>query len=119
MTQIKLKRVYDDVNQGDGLRVLVDRLWPRGIKKEELPYDLWAKDITPSNELRKWFHENPEKNWDFFAELYQKELTESESVQKFTTMIKLYDVVTLLYASKDKVHNHAVILADYLVKTLS
>lgn len=114
MTDIKLKRVYEDYESSDGYRVLVDRLWPRGVKKEHLHYDLWAKEITPSPDLRKFFHENPDKNWELFVSKYQSELNKSTSVNDFIEKIKDYPVVTLLYASKDLVHNHAIILKEYL-----
>ena len=97
MIQIKIKRVYDDPEPGDGYRVLVDRLWPRGIKKACLSYDEWAKEITPSPGLRTWFHDDISRHWEEFTSMYKEEL-----------------VVTLLYASKDPVHNHARILQNYL-----
>ena len=118
MTQIKLKRVYEDYSENDGFRVLVDRLWPRGMKKEHLHYDLWAKDITPSPEIRKWFHEDMQNRWGEFSGLYTKELSQSDAVKKFVETIKNKEVVTLLYASKDPDHNHAKILKAYLDKVL-
>ncbi|NDV96330.1 DUF488 family protein [Dysgonomonas sp. 521] len=114
MTQIKLKRVYEEMSGDDGFRVLVDKLWPRGMKKEHLHYDLWAKDITPSSGLRKWFHSDKENHWDDFVTMYQKELSESAEVKKFIDIISRYDVVTLLYASKEPEHNQAKILKAYL-----
>ena len=114
MTQIRLKRVYEDWSESDGYRVLVDKLWPRGVKKEELHFDIWAKDITPSADIRKWFHEDTENRWDAFVSMYRRELENSQSVKDFIDSIKAYVVVTLLYASKDKVHNHAIILKDYI-----
>lgn len=119
MTRIKLKRVYEAYENTDGFRILVDRLWPRGMKKEDLHYDLWAKDVAPSPDLRKWFHENPDKNWDQFSFLYQKELSEAESVKKFIKEIKQYATVTLLYASKSEDHNHALILKQFLDKSMT
>ena len=114
MTQIKIKRVYEDPEPIDGYRVLVDRRWPRGMKKEHLKYDAWEKGITPSSELRKWFHENPIGNWEGFSAMYRKELETSEAVQDFLTKIKSYKPDTLLYASKEPVRNHARILQQYL-----
>lgn len=114
MTQIKIKRVYDPPEAKDGYRVLVDRLWPRGMKKEYLKYDAWEKDITPSPELRKWFHTNPAENWEAFSALYRKELDASEAVRNFLTRINSYETVTLLYASKEPVRNHAIILQEFL-----
>lgn len=116
--QIKLKRVYDDPEKSDGFRVFVDRLWPRGMKKENLHYDLWAKDITPSPELRQWFHQDINNRWATFFSSYQKELSESDKMKDFIEEIRKYNVITLLYASKDAEHNHALILKDYLDKIL-
>jgi len=70
MTQVNIKRVYDEPSEQDGYRVLVDRLWPRGMKREYLKYDYWAKEVTPSNDLRKWFHADIEKRWGTFADMY-------------------------------------------------
>lgn len=114
MTEIKIKRVYEDFLETDGCRVLVDRLWPRGMKKEYLRYDIWAKEITPSLDLRKWFHGDISGHWDEFVALYKKELENSTAVKAFIEQISKYKVVTLLYASKEPVHNHARILQQYL-----
>ena len=81
MTQINIKRVYETPSSNDGYRVLVDRLWPRGMKREYLKYDYWAKELTPSNDLRKWFHADVEKRWGAFADMYQKELERSHAVK--------------------------------------
>ena len=88
MTQIRIKRVYEEPDATDGYRVLVDRLWPRGIKKEHLKYDVWEKDITPSPELRKWFHEDQAEHWEGFAAMYRKELENSEAALRFIDTIK-------------------------------
>ena len=114
MTRIKIKRVYEEMSPEDGFRVLVDKLWPRGMKKENLHYDLWAKDITPSADIRKYFHQDQDNNWDSFRSLYLKELSESDAVKKFTELIREKPTVTLLYASKNEEHNHASILKGYL-----
>ena len=114
MTRINIKRVYEQPDAADGYRVLADRLWPRGMKKENLKYDLWAKDITPSTSLRMWFHEDPAERWKDFAAMYRKELSESPAVKEFVEQMSKYPVVTLLYASRDKEHNHARILQEYL-----
>ena len=103
MVQVRIKRVYEDFSETDGYRVLVDKLWPRGIKKEWLKYDYWAKDITPSAALRRWFHEDIPGHWNAF-----------QAVADFLTLIKPHPVITLLYASKEPVYNHARILRDYL-----
>lgn len=114
MTLIKLKRVYEDFEESDGFRILVDRLWPRGIKKENLHCDLWAKVIAPSSELRKWYHQNVEKNWGGFVVAYRKELDNISDIDTYINEIKRHPVVTLLYAAKDPVHNHVIVLKKYL-----
>ena len=101
-------------SEQDGYRVLVDRLWPRGMKREYLKYDYWAKEVTPSNDLRKWFHADVEKRWGAFADMYQKELKESDAPKAFIDKIKAYSKVTLLYASKEQERNHANVLKHYL-----
>ena len=114
MTQIRLKRIYEDPESTDGYRIFVDRLWPRGMKKEAVHYDVWEKDITPSPELRGWFHQSPDERQEEFATLYKKELSGSDAVKKFVEEIKKYPVVTLLYAAKSPDHNHALVLKAYL-----
>lgn len=74
MTQVNIKRVYDEPSEQDGYRVLVDRLWPRGMKREYLKYDYWAKEVTPSNDLRKWFHADIEKRWGGFCRYVSKRI---------------------------------------------
>jgi Uncharacterized conserved protein len=118
MAKINIKRVYEDPEKSDGFRIFADRLWPRGMKKESFRYDLWEKDITPSNELRKWFHEDPDNRWNEFRGMYQKELAHSDPVKAFVEKIRPYDTVTLLYAAKSKDHNHALVLKEYLEKAL-
>lgn len=118
MTQIKLKRVYEDYSEDDGFRVFVDKLWPRGIKKEYLHFDLWAKDIVPSPSLRKWFHIDTKSRWIEFSEMYRKELETSDAVRKFIDEIKPKKIVTLLFASREPEHNHARILKTYLEHVL-
>ena len=101
MTQIRIKRVYEEPNATDGYRVLVDRLWPRGIKKEHLKYDVWEKDITPSPELRKWFHEDQAEHWEGFAAMYRKELENSEAALRFIDTIKHHHTLTICFQSTD------------------
>ncbi|HXR84219.1 MAG TPA: DUF488 domain-containing protein [Hanamia sp.] len=109
---IQLKRVYEKPDRKDGFRILVDRLWPRGMTKEKAAVDLWLKDIAPSTELRKWFGHDPEK-WKEFQKKYLKELKENnEAVSVLREHLKK-GPVTLLYASKDEVHNEAEVLKDY------
>lgn len=114
MTQIKIKRVYEDPEESDGYRILVDRIWPRGMKKECLKFDDWEKGITPSPDLRSWFHEDIPAHWKEFEAMYQKELNQSAAMKEFIEKIKPYKTVTLLYASKEPVYNHARILQNYL-----
>jgi uncharacterized protein YeaO (DUF488 family) len=96
MTQIQTKRVYEAEEEADGFRVLVDRLWPRGIKKENLHYDLWAKEITPSPVIRQWFHEDEEKNWKSFKQKYEQELEKNPATKPFLKELKNHDRVTLI-----------------------
>lgn len=119
MTKIQRKRVYEDPEPTDGYRVLVDRLWPRGMKKEYLKYDDWEKELTPSTALRQWFHEDVNRHWDTFAAKYREELHQSDAVARFLDKIKGKDTVTLLYASREPVHNHARILQEYLTEHLA
>lgn len=114
MTQVEIKRVYEDPSDRDGYRILVDRLWPRGMKREGLKYDYWAKEVTPSNDLRKWFHADVEKRWDAFADMYQKELESSDAAKAFIDKIRAYPKVTLLYASRETERNHARALKQFL-----
>ena len=113
---IALKRVYDEPEASEGTRILVDRLWPRGLSKERAHIDLWLKEIAPSNELRKWFHHDPEKFTEF-RQRYESEL-QSESGQK--ALAKLRELakqgpITLLFAAHDAEHNNAVVLRDVLL----
>jgi len=118
MTQIKLKRVYEPEEQSDGYRVLVDKLWTRGFSKENMHCDLWAKDIAPSTPLRQWYHQSEEQNWKEFSERYVEELEASPAVKDFIDKIKNQKVATLLYASKNAIENHAVILQNFLENKL-
>ena len=109
---LKLKRVYEKPDSKDGLRILVDRLWPRGLTKEKAAVDLWLKDIAPSTELRKWFGHDPEK-WKEFQKKYLKELKDNKDVVTVLNERLKKGPVTLLYAAKDEVHNEAKVLKDY------
>lgn len=118
---IQLKRIYEPAKESDGLRILVDRMWPRGIKKSDLRYDIWAKDISPSTDLRHFLHANPSGNWDKFSELYREELSKNGAVDSLVEKIcdSGFHNVTLLYGFRDPVKNHAVILKDVLEERLS
>ena len=107
MTRIAIKRVYEPATDTDGLRVLVDKLWPRGIRKEALHYDLWAKEIAPSAPLRRWFHADPQGRWEEFRRRYLHELAASPAVRAFVARIEKEPRATLLYASKNAEENHA------------
>ena len=110
---MKIKRIYDKPEIEDGKRILVDRLWPRGLTKEKAAVDLWLKDIAPSTALRKWFNHDPVK-WPEFILRYKDELknnSEPLSILK-TELDKKDQEVTLLYASKDKQHNEALVLQE-------
>lgn len=111
----KLKRIYEQPDPADGYRVLIDRLWPRGVTKEKARIDEWAKDIAPSNELRKWFHADRSK-WSEFKRKYVAELKEhDERLRELATRGKKGQL-TLLYASTDPERNHAIVLAEHLGK---
>lgn len=113
---IKLKRVYEPYTGSDGYRVLVDRLWPRGIKKEEAHVNLWLKEIAPTTVLRKWFNHDPEK-WAAFQKKYAAELKDSAALQELSEVLKKHKKVSLLYGAKDEQHNHALVIMDLLKKT--
>ena len=110
--EIVIKRAYDSVAATDGYRVLVDRLWPRGVKKELLEIDEWNKDIAPSSELRTWFDHDPKKFTEFTAR-YQEELTRSDEPRKLLERAA-GQRLTLVYAAKDPNINHAQVLKHYL-----
>ena len=118
MTRIAIKRVYEPEEASDGFRVLVDKLWPRGIRKEALPFDLWAKEITPSAPLRKWFHGDPQSRWEAFRKRYLHELESSADLHEFIGKIDRKPRVTLLYASKNAKENHALVLKEFLERNL-
>ncbi|KFI22262.1 DUF488 domain-containing protein [Nitrosococcus oceani] len=119
MSKIALKRAYEQPDKDDGCRVLVDRLWPRGIKKEEAAIDEWLKEIGPSNELRKWFGHDPER-WSEFKKRYFRELEKSpEAVELLAEIVKNQRQVTLIFSAKDSEHNNAVVLKEYLEEKLS
>ena len=119
MIQVRIKRVFDPEEASDGFRVLVDRLWPRGIRKEQLLYDAWAKDITPSPHLRQWFHQDETGHWAEFVQKYRQELSENPAVEEFIDRLRGQQTVTLLYASKNATSNHALILQEFLTKRLN
>ena len=110
---VRVKRVYDPPDARDGARVLVDRLWPRGARKDEAKLTLWLKDIAPSDELRRWFGHDPAR-FDEFSRRYRAELAANQdAVSRIEDLVKA-GPVTLLYAAHDEEHNNARVLADYL-----
>lgn len=110
---IQIKRIYEAAAKDDGFRVLVDRLWPRGIKKENAGVDLWLKEIAPSTELRKWFGHEPERFKEFESR-YQNELQHNPEMEKLRQLKKQHPRITLLYGAKDEQHNQAVVLKKML-----
>lgn len=112
MTEIVLKRAYEPASPDDGFRVLVDRLWPRGMSHETLHYDLWEKELAPSTDLREWYHLDPEHRWDEFANRYMAELHANPDFTNFVRQLSGHNKVTLLYGSHDTLHNNAVVLRD-------
>ena len=110
---IAIKRVYEPVADSDGQRVLVDRLWPRGVRKDDAGLDLWLKEIAPSDELRKWFGHDPER-WTEFQKSYRDELKGKGDAVEQLRVLLAKGKVTLLFAAHDEKHNNAVVLADYL-----
>ena len=113
---IKIKRVYEQPSTDDGYRVLVDRLWPRGVSKSKAQLDEWLKEVAPSNELRKWFHHEPEK-FEAFKENYAAELQEGSAKEAFAhlkMLVATHPIVTLVYGAKDTQDNQAVCLKEWL-----
>ena len=113
---ISLKRAYDSPSESDGLRILVDRLWPRGISKEAARIDLWLRDLAPSTELRRWFHSRPAE-WQAFRKRYLAELNSPQAVAAVDQLyraVKMHHLVTLVYSSKTQSHNNAVVLKEML-----
>ena len=113
---VAVKRVYEPVSEADGVRVLVDRLWPRGLTKEDAAAKLWLRELAPSNELRQWFHAHPQ-SWRMFRKRYLKELASPEAsaaLEKLHHLAEGKRRVTLLYASRNEEYNNATVLKDLL-----
>ncbi|WP_447975525.1 DUF488 domain-containing protein [Nitrospira sp. Kam-Ns4a] len=110
---IRVKRVYEPPARGDGIRILVDRLWPRGISKEALKLEAWLKDVAPSDALRRWFAHDPAK-WDEFQRRYAAELAANPEAWRPILEAARCGPVTLLFGAKDAVHNNAVALKAFL-----
>lgn len=113
---IKIKRIYERPNGEDGFRILVDRLWPRGLLKDKAKVNLWLREIAPSNELRKWFSHDVEK-WEDFQKRYKNEVEHKEwLLHRIKQLEREKGVVTLLYSAKNEKHNNAIVLNDILQK---
>ncbi len=112
---IRIKRAYEEPEKKDGYRILVDRLWPRGVSKHEAAFDEWAKDLAPSAELRKWFGHDPNL-WGEFQKRYRAELKKNSEVDTFIEQHEDKKVITLVYGAKDEAHNHALVLQQYLME---
>lgn len=113
MSQIQIKRIYEPADESDGFRILVDRLWPRGVKKESAHLDVWLKEAGPSNELRKWFNHDPEK-WEAFKKKYRDELKKSAAAKELIDLVAKHKNTTLLYSAHDEEHNQAQVLLQFL-----
>lgn len=115
-TGFQIKRVYDAPSESDGFRVLVDRLWPRGLSRERVKFDEWIRELSPSPSLRRWFSHAPER-FDYFRERYLAQLDDGEGNAERAAFLILQAEqrrVTLLYGAKDPVHNHAIVLEEWL-----
>lgn len=110
---IRIKRAYEPKTRGDGRRILVERLWPRGVKKTALGADAWAKDVAPSTPLRRWFGHRVER-WPEFRRRYRREL--DDNLEAMSAIPRGRGTVTLLYSARDPLHNSAVVLRDYLAR---
>ena len=113
MGMIQLKRVYDPPARDDGMRILVDRLWPRGLKRAEAKIDVWLKDIAPSAELRRWFGHETAK-WPEFRQRYRAELVTNPALPAFRDMVRCHAPITLVFGAKDTDRNNAVVLRDLM-----
>ncbi|MGE0130556.1 MAG: DUF488 domain-containing protein [Blastocatellales bacterium] len=112
---IKLKRAYEKPAKDDGERILVERLWPRGVSKAQAKLDLWLKEIAPSTELREWFGHDPDK-WAEFRRRYLKELKQKSDLISLLKRLAKKGTVTLIYAARDEEHNGALVLQQFLQK---
>lgn len=111
---VKLKRAYEQAESEDGIRILVDRLWPRGVKKEDAAIDQWMKDVAPSTELRKWFGHDPDR-WEEFRERYAVEMNGHPDQLKQLRALAREGTITLVYSAHDEEHNDAVALRDFIL----
>ncbi|MBH9983407.1 DUF488 domain-containing protein [Bifidobacterium asteroides] len=117
MGQVDIKRVYEQAADEDGVRILVDRLWPRGVSKERAALSGWFKEVAPSPDLRRWWHHDPDRFEDF-ARRYRTELDDNPALEDLLSIVREHDRTTLVYAAKDPAVNHALILRDYIRQVL-
>lgn len=115
---IRLKRAYESADPADGTRILVDRLWPRGVSKQEAALDDWLKDVAPATELRKWFGHDPAR-WQAFRERYESELRANPDPVDRLRALARQGPITLIYSAHDEAHNDAVVLRDFLLAPTS
>lgn len=113
---LQIKRIYEDPAASDGYRVLVDRIWPRGVSKERAKLDVWLKEVAPTTELRQWFH-HEEPKWPEFVRRYRAELADNPAVGALRDIVSAHKLVTLLYSAHAEEENQAVVLQDYLATT--
>lgn len=113
MAEIRLKRAYEEPASDDGLRILVERLWPRGLTRERASVDLWIKEVAPSTELRRWFNHDPAR-WAEFRKRYRAELRQNKDAVEVLRQRCKDQTVTLVYAARDEEHNGALVLKDYI-----
>jgi uncharacterized protein YeaO (DUF488 family) len=119
MGAIQIKRIYEPAEKTDGKRILVDRLWPRGVKKESAQLDEWMKAIAPSDALRKWFHQDSDREkWEEFKAKYMLELKQNTAVNDLLDIISKNGKITLLYAAHDEQQNHALVLREFINELL-
>jgi uncharacterized protein YeaO (DUF488 family) len=116
---VRIKRAYEAPARNDGCRVLVDRLWPRGVKKEALALDIWAKELAPSGELRRWFGHDPSR-WKGFVERYRRELRAQTARERLDDLARraAKGTVTVVYGARDEQHNDAVVIRDEIARRL-
>lgn len=112
---VRVRRIYEPQQESDGFRILIDRLWPRGLKKSDVHVDVWLKEVAPSTELRKWFDHDPTK-WPEFLADYSFELNKSKAVNELMRYLDTHKIVTLLYAAKDETYNNGVALKLFIDK---
>ena len=111
---IRIKRIYEKYSPDDGFRILIDRLWPRGVSRDDAHVDVWFKEIAPTDHLRKWFSHDPKK-WETFKKKYIKELKDNKpSLDKIKDLKKEHKIITLIFSAKDEQHNNAVVLSEFL-----